>query len=127
MDGLSDFINLTWLVLSFDASLLDEFHVWLGRPVSNGGFVGIHLDDGIINSHTAKSGQNMLDRVDLDRAFCQCGGTLDSLYLGNIRIDKWLIVQIYASEFEPVSCGGRLQRQADFFSGVEGGSLQRSA
>lgn len=124
MDGFADFPSFPGGVLSDDAGFLDEFDEWLGRAVSDGGLVGIHFDDGIVHTHAGQGGDDMLDGVYFDGAFCEGGGPFDSLHLFDIGVDEGLVGDVDAAEFEAMVFGGGFEGEGDFLSGVEGGAFK---
>ncbi len=61
----------------------------------------------------------MLDRVHAHRAFADGGGALDRFQVFDFRVDRRLVLQIFAFEFDPVIDRRRLEAERDFFAGVQ--------
>ena len=61
----------------------------------------------------------MLDGVHTHRAFANCGGALDRLQVFNFGVDRWLILQIFALEFNSVIHRRGMQPKRSFFTGVQ--------
>jgi len=66
----------------------------------------------------------MFDRVDLHRAFGECGRALDRLDLVDIGIDEGLVGQVDAAKFEAMALGCGFEGEGDLLSGVERGSFE---
>ena len=109
VDGLADFPDFAEGFLFGDAGLADELNKGAGGAVADGRFVGIHLDEGVVDTHAGEGGKNVLDGVNLDGALGKRGGALDGLHLVDIRIDKRLVREIDAAEFEAVVFRGGLE------------------
>ena len=124
MNGFADFPGFTWGALGDDAGFLDEFDEGLCGAIADGGFVGVHFDDGIVDAEAAKGGEDMFDGVDLDGAFGEGGGALDGLDLVDVGIDEGLVGDVDAAELEAVVFGGGLEGEADLASGVERGAFK---
>src|SRR2546430_9995218 len=60
--------------LSNQAGGLDHATIFAGAPVRDRGFVGVQLDDGVIDAVARKGGEHMLYRMNLDVALGQSGG-----------------------------------------------------
>lgn len=61
----------------------------------------------------------MFDGVNADRALGEGGGALDGLNFGDAGVDEGFIGEVDAAELEAIAFGSGLQRESDFFSGVE--------
>jgi hypothetical protein len=64
----------------------------------------------------------VLDRVHAHRAFANRRGAVDCLQVLDFRIDRRLILQIFALEFDSVIDRRRLQFERDLFAGMQGGA-----
>ena len=124
MDGLADFPGFARGVLGNDAGFFDEFDEGFRGAVADGGFVGVHLDDGIVDAESAEGGEDVLDGVNLDGAFGESGGAFDGLDFVDVGIDEGLVGDIDAAEFEAVVFRGGLEGEGDLASGVERGAFE---
>ena len=70
--------------------------------VADGRFVRVHLHDRIVHAHREKRGQHVFDRVHAHRAFADGRGALDHFEIVDLRVNRRLILQIFAFEFDPV-------------------------
>jgi hypothetical protein len=61
----------------------------------------------------------VLDCVHTHRAFANCGGAFDHLEVLDFGVDGWLILQIFAPEFDSVIHRRGMQSKRNFFSGVQ--------
>lgn len=66
----------------------------------------------------------MLDGVNLDGAFRECGCAFDGLDLVDIGIDEGLVGNVDPAELEAVIYGCWLQSEGDFPAGMEGGAFE---
>ena len=66
----------------------------------------------------------MLDRVHADRAFADGGGALDRFQIVDLRVDRRLVRQILALEFDAVIDRRGMQLERDFFAGVQRGAAE---
>ena len=103
MHWLADFPNLAGRALGRDSRLFDKFDKRPRRAIADGRFVGIHFDEGIVDTHAAERGDHVFDGVDLDGALGQGSGTLNGLDLFHIRADEWLVGQIDATKLQAVA------------------------
>jgi hypothetical protein len=62
--------------------------------------------------------------MDSHRAFAYRRGALDSLEVLDLRVDRWLILQIFALEFDSVIHRRGMQSKRNFFTGVQSGSSE---
>ena len=122
--GLTHFQIAARGVQFHNAGAFDQFHVGSGGAVADGGFVGIHLNDGIINAHARQGGKDMFHGVHLYGTFRQAGGPFDGLHFFHVRIDEGLVRQIHAAELDAEVGGGRLQGQGDGLSRMQRSSGQ---
>ena len=63
-------------VLLDDASLLDHAHVGRGAAIADGRLVGVHFDEGIVDTHAGQRGEHVLNGMNLYAAFDQRRGAL---------------------------------------------------
>ncbi len=124
MDGFADFPDFPWDGLFEDAGFFDEFDVGPGGAIADGGLIGIHFYEGIINAEADEGGEDVLYGVDADGALGKGGGALDGLDFGDAGVDEGLVGEVDAAEFEAVAFWGGLQCESDFCSGVEGGAFE---
>ena len=61
----------------------------------------------------------MLDCMNSHRAFADRRGALDSLEVLNFGVDCWLILQIFALEFNSVIDRRGVQSKGNLFTGVQ--------
>jgi hypothetical protein len=66
----------------------------------------------------------MLDGVNADRAFANCGSALYGLQIFKFGVDRWLILQILASEFDSVIHRRGVQSECRFFTSVQRGASE---
>lgn len=119
MDGLADFPDFSRGGLFFEAGFLDEFDIGARGAIADGRFVGVHLDEGVVDSEANEGGEDMLDGVNADGAFGEGGGAFDGLDFGDAGVDEGFVGEVDAAELEAVAFGSGLQSESDFFSGVE--------
>ena len=114
-------------LLSYDASFLDEGDIRCRAPIPDGGFVGIHLDQGIVYSQSSQGGKHMFDSLYLGVALNQCGGALDGLHMIHQGIDYGFVRQIGAAELVSMARRSRVQGEGDFAAIVQGTAAQAGA
>ena len=124
VDGLADFPDFTRDGLLFETGFFNEFDVGARGAIADGGFVGVHFDEGIVDAEADEGGEDMLDGVDADGAFGESSGTFDGLDLGDTGVDEGLVREGDAAEFEAVAFGGGFESEGNFFSSVEGGTFE---
>ena len=85
-------------------------------------FVCVHFHDGVVHAHRPKRGEYVLDGMHADGAFAYRRGALDHLQILDLRIDGWLVLQIFTFEFDSVvhRCGMKFER--DLFARVQRGA-----
>ena len=107
-------------ILSDDACLLDECDVGRGTTITDRRLIGIHLNEGIIDSHARESGKNMLDGVYLHRPLNQRGGPLDGLHVTSCGVYHRFIRKVDSLEFVTMTNGCWQDGEGHIFAGVKG-------
>lgn len=124
VDGFADFVDRAESVLFLDAGGFDALDVGGGGAVADGRLVGVHFDEGVVDAHACEGGDDMLDGMDLDGAFCESGGAFDHLDLFDAGGDEGLVLEVHATEFDSVAGRGGLHGEGDLGTGVEGGACE---
>ena len=124
VDGLADFPDLAGDGLFLEAGFFNQFDVGAGGAIADGGLVGVHFDEGIVDTESDEGGEDVFDGVDADGAFGKGGGAFDGLDFGDAGVDEGLVGEVNAAEFEAVAFGSGFKSEGDFFSGVEGGAFE---
>lgn len=119
VNGLADFPNFAGDGLFLDAGFFDKLDVGAGGAIADGGLVGVHFDEGIVDAKTDEGGEDVFDGVDADGSLGEGGGAFDGLDFGDAGVDEGLVGEVNAAEFEAVAFGGGFESKGDFFSGVE--------
>jgi len=124
VDGFADFPDLARGGLGDDAGFFDEFDEGARGAVTDGGLVGVHFDEGVVDAHASECGEDVFDGVHLDGAFGEGGGALDGLHFVGVCGDERLVREVDAAELEAVAFGGGFEGEGDLGSGVEGGAFK---
>src|SRR2546430_15374173 len=74
------------------------------------GFVGVQLDDGVIDAVARKGGEHMLYRMNLDVALGQSGGAIGLGNVLNLRLNLRFSFKIDTSEADPRVYRGEIGR-----------------
>ncbi len=96
----------------------DQFDICAGAAISDRRLICVHFDDRVVHPHGGKRRKYMLDRVHAHRAFANRCRPLDRFEIIDLGVNRRLLLQIFALEFDPVINWGRLQLQRDLFAGV---------
>ena len=91
MERLADVPGLAGGFLFLNASFLNQGDKGSGGAVGDGGLVGIHLDEGVVDAHADQRGEDVFDGVDAVGADGEGGGALDGLHKINISGDERLV------------------------------------
>src|SRR5207247_10256040 len=91
--------SLSLLLLSCYAGVLDEIDIRLRAAVADWWLVCVHLHHSVVDAHRPKRGQDMLDCMHSHRAFADGRGALYGLQIFDPRVDRRLVLQILAFEF----------------------------
>ena len=102
-----------------DAGFLDQIDIRLRAAVTNRRFVCVHFHDSVVHAHRRERGEDMLDCVHSHRAFADGRRALDGLQIFDLRVNRRLVLQILAFEFDPVIDWRGLKFERDFFAGVQ--------
>src|SRR5438552_8180537 len=116
--------KLSWLLLRYYAGFLDEIDIRLRAAVTNRRFVCVHFHHSVVHTHRPKRGQDMLDCMHSHRAFADSRGALYGLQIFDLRVNRRLVLQILAFEFDPVIDWRGLKLQGDFFARVQCGATK---
>ena len=103
-----------------DAGFLDEGEVGEGASVADGGLIGVHLDEGVIDAEASEGGEDMFDGLDFDAAVGDGGGAFDGFDVVDTGVDDGLIGEIGAAEFSSVIWGCGVEGEGDVFARVKG-------
>ena len=68
--------------------------------------------------------QYVLDGVHSNGSFADCRGALHCLQIFDSRVDRRLVLQVLASEFNPVIDWGGVKFEGDLFTGVQCGAAK---
>ena len=104
-NGFRDGEVILFFGLGDDAGGLDNLAKFAGTAVGNGRFVGVQLDDGIINAVAGQGGEDVFHGVDLDVALGERGGAVG---LGNVLhagLDFGFPLEVHATEPHPGVAG----------------------
>jgi hypothetical protein len=96
--------------LHFDAAFFDELDKGSSASIHNGRLTGIHFDQGIVDSHAGKRGEQMFHGMNFDVPFRDGGCALDRFDMVNDRINRRFIGQINPLEFDSMISWSRLKR-----------------
>ncbi len=107
-----------------EAGAVDHVDIRLRAAVADRRFVRIHFHDRVVYAHREKRGQDVFDRVDAHRSFADGGGALDRFKIVDLRVNRRLILQIFAFELDSVIDRRRLQFERDLFSCVQRGAAK---
>jgi len=121
--GLVEFVFGHGGVKFLPARLLEHLDKKFSAAVTDGRFVGVELDHGVVDAAAAQGGEKMFDGVDLDAALTERGGALDVLDVIDMRGDGGLIRQIGALEDVAGIGRRRFDGERDFSPGVKGGTV----
>jgi len=64
--------------------------------------------------------------VHADRAFADGGGALNCFQIVDLRVNGWLVLEIFASKLDSVIDRRGMKFERDLFAGVQGGSAKAS-
>lgn len=103
MNGLTDFPDFTRGGLFFEAGFFDELDVRARGAVTDWWFIGVHFNEGVVDSHTDQGGEDVLDGVNADRTFGKGGCTLDGLDFRDTGINEGLVGEVDTPELEAVA------------------------
>jgi hypothetical protein len=110
------------LVLRDNTNLTYEIDICLGAAIADWRLVCVHFYNRVIHAHRPQRREHVLDRVHTNRAFANCSGALDRLQVLDFGVDRWLILQIFALEFNSVIHRRGMQSKRNFFTGVQCGA-----
>ena len=119
MDRLADVENPARRFLRDDARFLDQLDIGPRAAVADRRLVRVHLDDRVIDAHGGERGENVLDGVHAHRSFADRGRALDRFQVLDRRVDRRLVLEIFALELEAEIDRRRLQFERDLFAGVQ--------
>ena len=112
-------------VLFDDAALVDQRGERTRRTVDDRRFGGVHLDHRVVDAHAAERGEDVLDRVELDRVGGDRRLTFEvGDHLGD-RADLRLAEKVDAAEDQAGVGGARLQGKGDILARVQGFAFDR--
>lgn len=124
VDGFTDVPGFAGGILGFETGFLDELHEGSGRAVGDGGFVGVHFDEGVVDAHADESGENVFDGVNAVGADGESGGAFDGFDEVDVGGDERFVGKVDAAEDEAVVDGSGFESEGHFLAGVEGGAFE---
>ena len=120
MDRLTRLEGGAGRLLVDDARFADQGDIGGRASIADRGFIGVHLDEGVVHPEPGKSREDMLDGLDLGIPLDQCSRALDGLHMVGEGIDDRLVRQVGAAELVPVTGGGRVDGEGDVAAVVQG-------
>ena len=123
-DWLSRFQKGTDSFLFDDSGLLDHAHVGSGAAIADGRFIGVHLDERVVDPHAGKRGEDVLNGMNLDAAFDERGGAFDRFDVLDPGFDDGIVGKIRALKLKAMADRRGMKREGDFLTCMQGGTCE---
>ena len=106
-------------VLLNDTRLMDGINEELGTTVHDWSFLYINVNQHIINTHTAKRSQNMLDGINLHTAFAEGSTTGGIDDIVDICFDNGLVFKVNSTKTDSRIYGSRIKGEGAALAGMK--------
>ena len=115
------FDDLTRGILFLDADTIDQEVERCGTAIHNRNFVGIDIDQNVINARSGKGSHQMFDGADLDAtgSVAQTGAQAGVDHAIVTCREQRLVIQIRAAKYDAMINRGRVQCDADLVTGMQ--------
>jgi hypothetical protein len=122
MHRISRVKEFSRLFLRDNAGFPDKIDIRFRAAIADRRLVCVHFHNRVIHAHRPQCREHVLDGVHAHRAFANGGSALDCLQVLDFGVDRWLILQIFAPEFNSVIHRRGVQSKGNFFTGVQRGA-----
>lgn len=98
-DGLVGFEDGARGVELGDTGFLDELDEGVGAAVADGGFVGVHFDNGVVHAHAGEGGEDVFDGMDFGGPLDDGGCAFDLTNVRSEGVEERFVRKIPTAKF----------------------------